>query len=228
LFSDGPVRKLFGMCALEITPARKPGRPRDAELEARRRAQILRAATQVFSSQGYATAEVQAVADAIGVGKGTVYRYFPTKQDLFLATVDDGLSELHGIMDALMLDDSVDPVQQLHRAVREYLHFFARRPEMAELFIQERAAFGGKLAPRYFVMQGDRDCDTKHDVFFQRLAASRRLRNIHPETFITVLGDLLYGTVLSNHLAARPHDPDAQAAGIADVVLHGLLHPEAT
>jgi AcrR family transcriptional regulator len=206
---------------------RKPGRPRDADLEARRRAQILRAASQVFSAQGYATADVQAVADAIGAGKGTIYRYFPTKQDLFLAAVDDGLAELDGLMNALISDTASDPVQQLQAAIQTYLRFFARRPEMAELFIQERAAFGGKLAPRYFALKGDRDCDGKHDAFFARLAGTGRLRPIAPETFITVLGDLLYGTVLSNHLAGRPHDPDAQAAGICDVVLHGLLTPEA-
>src|SRR5205809_417078 len=125
------------MCPVEN---RKPGRPRDPDLEARRKAQILDIAAKVFAGFGFAATDVQVIADRLGVGKGTVYRYFPTKETLFLAAVERGLNELTAEMDAVLNDPADDPVEQTRRAVRTYLEFFARRPEIAELFVQERAA----------------------------------------------------------------------------------------
>lgn len=208
------------MCAME-SAARKPGRPEDPALKARRRDEILAAAAAAFARHGFAGTDVQVIADAVGVGKGTVYRYFPTKEALFLAAVDHGLQELTARMDAVVEDPARDPVDALGAAVREYLAFFHRRPEMAELFIQERAEFGGRHTPRYFALQAEDDCEGR--AFVERLVADGRFRAVDPERFLAVIGDLLYGTVLSNHLSGRPASPAAQAAAIVDVILHGVL-----
>jgi AcrR family transcriptional regulator len=202
--------------------ARRPGRPEDPALKARRQAEILSAAAAAFARHGFAGTDVQVIADAAGVGKGTVYRYFPTKEALFLAAVDHGLQELTAKMDVITEDPTLDPVDVLRVAVREYLAFFHRRPELAELFIQERAEFGGRHTPRYFAMkQAEDDCEGR--AFVERLVADGRFRAVDPARFLTVVGDLLYGTVLSNHLSGRPASPAAQAAAIVDIILHGVL-----
>ena len=51
----------------------------------RARAAILDAARHAFVAHGYADVNVADVADAVGVGKGTVYRHFASKEDLFAA-----------------------------------------------------------------------------------------------------------------------------------------------
>ena len=48
-----------------------PGRPKDPELEARRRAQILEVAARVFAAHGFANTQVQTIANHVGVGNGT-------------------------------------------------------------------------------------------------------------------------------------------------------------
>ena len=65
--------------------ARPVGRPPDADLQERRRAEILDAATAIFSKCGFAAADVQEIADKTGVGKGTIYRYFPSKESIIQA-----------------------------------------------------------------------------------------------------------------------------------------------
>lgn len=206
-----------------MTEHRKPGRPRDPDLEARRKAQILDTAAKVFAGFGFAGTDVQVIADRLGVGKGTVYRYFPTKEALFLAAVERGLQELTAEMDAVLDDPADDPVEQTRRAVRAYLGFFARRPEMAELFIQERAAFPHHHRPLYFSMKDDSDHEDKHAAFWQRLADSGRVRPMPAERFFAVVGDLLYGTILTNLLSARPADPAAQTEDVLDVIMNGML-----
>jgi AcrR family transcriptional regulator len=208
---------------MSTSPVRKPGRPRDPDLEARRRAQILDTAAKVFAGFGFAATDVQVIADRIGVGKGTVYRYFPTKEQLFLAAVERGLQELTTEMDRVIDDPIDDPVEQTRRAVRAYLTFFHRRPEMAELFIQERAAFPHHHRPLYFSMKDGTDHECKHAAFWQRLVESGRVRPMPAERFFAVVGDLLYGTILTNLLAGRPADPPAQTEDILDVVMTGML-----
>lgn len=208
------------MCAVE---SRKPGRPRDPDLEARRKAQILDTAAKVFAGFGFAATDVQVIADRIGVGKGTVYRYFPTKEALFLAAVERGLAELTAEMDAVLDTPADDPIEQVRPAIRAYLAFFHRRPEMAELFIQERAAFPHHHRPLYFSTKDNDEHECKHAAFWERLVATGMVRPMPVERFFAVVGDLLYGTILTNLLSGRPADPAAQTEDILDVIMNGML-----
>ncbi|MCS7269744.1 MAG: TetR/AcrR family transcriptional regulator [Gemmataceae bacterium] len=199
-----------------------PGRPKDPTLEARRKAQILDVAARVFAAHGFANTTVQTIANYLGVGNGTVYRYFPTKDQLFLAAVERGLQELTDEMDRV-LQQPGDPLDILHEAVRTYLRFFQRRPEMAELFIQERAAFPQHHRPLYFASRYDDEKFRRHQEFYQRLLATGRIRALPFEQLFHTVGDLLYGTILTNLLSGRPADPEAQTQAIVDLILNGLL-----
>lgn len=59
-----------------------------------RSSEILGAARRVFARKGFAGASVDDVAEAAGLAKGTVYSYFPSKRDLYLAALHQGISEL--------------------------------------------------------------------------------------------------------------------------------------
>lgn len=54
-----------------------------------RREQILDAAVKVFGKKGFAGANVADVAEAAGIGKGTVYLYFKSKEDIFSAILEE-------------------------------------------------------------------------------------------------------------------------------------------
>lgn len=60
----------------------------------RKRRDILQAAMRVFARDGYHRAKMEAVAEEAGIGKGTVYEYFKSKTDLFLALHDHMVAEL--------------------------------------------------------------------------------------------------------------------------------------
>ena len=49
--------------------------------------EIVAAALASFADRGYAATKLADVAAAAGVSKGTIYLYFPTKEDLFRAVV---------------------------------------------------------------------------------------------------------------------------------------------
>lgn len=199
---------------------RKPGRPKDKALVARRRDEILEAATELFAEQGYRQADVQVVADRLGVGKGTVYRYFPTKEALFLAAVDRGMQQLKQQVEsaAATVDD---PLERIRAAVRAYLAFFDDHGEVLELLIQERAEFKDRKRSTYFVYR--EAALEPWRAMYRELMASGRVRTMPVERVLDVTSDLLYGAIFTNRFAGRRKRFDTQAEELIDIIFHGIL-----
>src|SRR5919201_25077 len=130
---------------MKKTLPRKP-RPSPEALWASRQEEILEAAARLFARHGYADTDTQLLADELGVGKGTLYRYFPSKQDLFLAAVDRAMRRLRQHVDSAVAS-SDDPLDQIALA---FLAFCADHPEFVELLMQERAQFKDRKKPTYF------------------------------------------------------------------------------
>jgi AcrR family transcriptional regulator len=54
-----------------------------------RQERILKAALEVFSRKGYAAATIPEIARAAGVATGTIYIYYPSKRELFIAVIQN-------------------------------------------------------------------------------------------------------------------------------------------
>jgi AcrR family transcriptional regulator len=63
------------------------------EVRAATRARLLAAAAAEFARAGFERASVDEISVAAGYGKGTIYNYFPSKEDLFLAVVQEALAQ---------------------------------------------------------------------------------------------------------------------------------------
>jgi AcrR family transcriptional regulator len=190
------------------------------DIKVRRQEEILEAATALFAECGYADADTQTLADRLGVGKGTIYRYFPSKRELFLAAVDRLMLQLH-----LSITDTIkeiqDPIDRLLHAINAYLTYFKEHPEIVELMIQERASFKDRDKPSFFENQEKFSCEFQEQ--FKELVAAGRVRDIPFEKFHAVLGDLLYGTMFTNYFARRNRPAAEQAHDINDIALYGIL-----
>jgi len=196
------------------------GRPRDEALHLRRCEQILDKATAVFAKHGYPNTDVQFVADPLGISKGTVYRYFPSKERLFLAAVERGVRELDRQIESA-IEWVADPLDRMTAATRAYLEFFEDHPGLVELFIQERAEFGSRKKPIYFEHEGSA-CAQWHDLI-QGLIDAGRIRDIPVDRVKETIGDLLYGTMFTNHMVGRRRPFEEQAASLMDVFFNGIL-----
>src|SRR3954447_1277203 len=125
------------------------GRPADEAGKAKRREEILACAGRVFAERGYPGTDMQAVADAAGVAKGTLYLYFPGKEELFLAAVDQGVLRMKEHIHATC-DRVADPIARIEAAIVAYMNYFKDPPEQVELWVIERAVFRDRQAPAYF------------------------------------------------------------------------------
>jgi AcrR family transcriptional regulator len=64
------------------------------KLQEHKRGEILGAAAAVFAAKGFHKTLMDDVASRAGIGKGTIYRYFTDKEDLFFSILDAGMEDL--------------------------------------------------------------------------------------------------------------------------------------
>ena len=87
------------------------------------RESILAAGERVFGRRDYSQVQMDDVATACGVGKGTLYRYFPSKQALYLAVTFDGIEKLRDELAAVVAETD-SAARALEQIVRRTLAFF--------------------------------------------------------------------------------------------------------
>jgi len=205
-----------------VASVRKPGRPKVPGLGDRRREEILALATHEFAQRGYPGTDLQIVADRLGVGKGTVYRYFDSKEALFLAAADRGMRLLKESSDREVAR-SLDALDQIVRATRAYLRFFDKHPEFVELIVQERAEFKHRKRPTYFLHSDVNIRPWKQ--LIRQLIVQEQIRDIPVDRITDVFSSVLYGAIFKNYFESRRRSPDRQAEEILDVIFRGILGP---
>jgi AcrR family transcriptional regulator len=127
-----------------------------------RRAQIIAMAREHFFEHGYDGTSMSAIATALGGSKGTLWNYFPSKEELFAAVVEDTAAGIRGGMDVSGKGDTLlDALTNLCRTIIErstapiVLQMYRlvspmadRHPAVAKLFFERGPA-------RTQVMLGD-------------------------------------------------------------------------
>jgi len=190
------------------------------EKQTQRQAEILEKAIELFAKHGYADTDTQLLADELCVGKGTIYRYFCSKEELFLAAVDCGLRKLHDRMEPHLASD-LDPLEKIRRGIRTYIDFFLEHGEIVELLIQERALFKDRRKPTYYQ---HRERNIKRwQALYGQLMDEGRIRRMSPERITDIVGDLIWGTMFTNYFSGRASNAELQAEAILDVVCLGIL-----
>ncbi|BCJ62205.1 TetR/AcrR family transcriptional regulator [Micromonospora endophytica] len=107
---------------------------------ARNRAALLAAAEAEFADRGL-EASVADIARRAGIGKGTVFRHFPTKEDLLAAVVLDRVDDLAAL--ARRLTAAADP----GAALLEFLDAAADRQQQLDLsFLRESGEVNARLS----------------------------------------------------------------------------------
>jgi AcrR family transcriptional regulator len=185
-----------------------------------RRQAIVEAAARLFADVGYGDCEIERVAAELKIAKGTLYLYFSSKEALFYACVDAGMSALQQAINAA-IEPAADPFQRIAAAVSAYLRFFEEHPQHAELLIQERASFKHRKRPTYFEYRdASRDRWRK---LYNDLQESGRIRSdIEVERLLDTIGNLLYGTMFTNHFIGRSVGREEQEHATLEIIFRGI------
>jgi len=105
---------------------------KEREKEARRE-EILNAAQRVFFQKGVAVSTMDDIAQAAELSKGTLYLYYHSKEELYLAAANRGMDIMaHMFQDASATTD--DPIMQIFRVGDAYYRFFREQRDFFRMF----------------------------------------------------------------------------------------------
>lgn len=105
------------------------------------RKRILEAAAQVFASKGYHEARVDDIVEESNSSKGSVYFYFPGKQQMFLALVDQFANLLQRRLAEAMAQEE-DGVCRVDAAIRVCLETFGKYRKLAKILLIQAVGLG--------------------------------------------------------------------------------------
>lgn len=107
--------------------------------------EILEAASRVFAEKEFHEVLIDDVAALAGVGKGTVYRYFRTKEELYFETLLQAFDDLSATL-ADAVAEETSPMRRLEKIVRESLRFSWERRHLLGLFQRDERRFAMREA----------------------------------------------------------------------------------
>jgi AcrR family transcriptional regulator len=167
---------------------------------------ILANSLKLFAKEGFHNADVQVIADLSKVGKGTVYRHFGNKQQLFLATSKYCLESLREFVERKVGDEA--KVRQLvidgglpallRKIAISCAEFYQKRPQAVEIMIQERAEFRESVYPSHLMFRAE-----NRDVLAELMQAAMdngELRKVDVQLAHSAYGDLVFGSVINGCL----------------------------
>lgn len=106
---------------------------RDPEATKRR---VLHAAKLEFARNGFAGARIDAIAGRAKANKQMIYHYFSSKQDLYLAVLEEAYGDIRESESKLQLEH-LDPVEALTTMVRFTWDYYLKNPEFLALVNNE-------------------------------------------------------------------------------------------
>ena len=173
--------------------------------DVRKKKHMLQIALNIFAKEGYHGTDVQVVADMAGVGKGTVYRHFGNKKELFLATARHCVDELGvyvrgqiGEAEAAEILDSQGAGEVLRRIAISCAEFYRNNPQAVEIMILERAEFRESVFPTHLMHRAE----TREGLeqFIAEAIARGEFRRLDPASVTDGLADLIFGAVVNGCL----------------------------
>jgi AcrR family transcriptional regulator len=195
------------------------------------RPRILEAARGRFLVQGVDGAALRAIANDAGTSIGMVYYYFKSKDELFLAVVDDAYQALLGDFEQALRAD-VPPEQRLARLYHRVARMDDREFQVVRLIMREALISSSRLtriAERF--QQGH--IPLVLATVAEGVATGRNDPQLHPAVLVAataslgLLPQILHRLISATALPAASLLPDREAAAdaLAGVLLSGIGGP---
>ncbi|MEO3766479.1 TetR family transcriptional regulator [Streptomyces sp. B8F3] len=118
-----------------MTTTSRAGRARLTERQEARRRRILKATAELAGRGGFDAVQMREVAEQAGVALGTLYRYFPSKVHLLVATLQDQLRQLHETL-RKRPPTAAEPGARVAQTLMRAFRALQREPQLADAMVR--------------------------------------------------------------------------------------------
>lgn len=188
--------------------------------------EILKAAMETFVARGYAATKLDEVAAKAGVSKGTLYLYFPNKEQLFQAAVRDAVTPAIVAAEQALADYHGPALELLYKLFERWAEVVLDPVlgGLCKLMIAESANFPDTA--RFYMSEVVLRIRGVFLEVVKRAIASGEIRDLQPEMVVReLMTPVLFISVWRHSLAChepKPLDIPQFLAGHLDIVLNGL------
>ena len=185
---------------------------------------ILDAADRLLARYGYRKMTVEDIAREAGIGKGTVYLHFPSKEEVVLSRVDRMVERLKERLWALARSDADAAIRLRLMLLTRVLYRF----DSVQHYSQSLNDLLASLRPNLLARRV-RYFDEEAQIFAEVLNEGRDIGEFEFSDALTTAYTLLHATnsllpySLSTAELGEREEVKERATQIADLVLHGLL-----
>ncbi len=180
-----------------------------------RRQRIVLAASQMFAERAYVEVQMDELARAADVAKPTIYRYFNSKEDLFLEALDGTMSELVAEVSRVADESSPAPLV-MRRMIFAALKSFAQCTAAIRALDGTDAALGER--GRAMLRRRARQIREEFARVLERGIAARDFRGLDPD----LASRAILGAVRMTATADDAPNDEQAALSLTDLLLHGM------
>ncbi len=191
-------------------------------LSERRRMSILDAARTVFSSHGYAVATVDDVAVEAGIAKGTLYLYYRSKEEIYLAALTQ---DMHALSDESRQE--MDRFESLRDKIRAFLQvrlgYWKTHEDFLRIYLAEYGSMFTKPRPLPRELHELFRENLRHMTTLVEAAIARgEIRSVAAGPLASVILDLSRGLMERRLLGWNELLPEEEAGFTIDILWSGI------
>lgn len=189
---------------------------------------IIEAAIREFIKKGFPKTTISDIARAAGIGKGTVYEYFSTKEEIIEQTFEFFVRSLEMDFEAVLITD-LTPREKLERIFHGFIDFMdSQANEMIELMFdfwaesmksadQDRNSIYNEMKKFY---QSYRTIFA--DLIVEGMSAGTFRKDINPKSAASMVVGALDGIIVQWVLDRDSYDYTNVIKTIADIFIKGI------
>jgi AcrR family transcriptional regulator len=166
--------------------------PRKVREFRRREQEILDTSLKLFLERGEDSVTVEMIADAVGIGKGTIYKHFKSKSEIYLRLMLDYERDLNALLQAVDFQRDKDALS------RAYFEFRMRDPQRYRLFsrLEEKVVKSSQLPEMLEELHAIRASNLEYlnQLILGRIAEGK-LEDVPPSFHVLAAWALVHGAV---------------------------------
>lgn len=183
------------------------------------RSTILSMAKDLFVKQGYTATSMRQVAEAVGIGKATIYHHFADKQAILMTLVEEVVAMMHSSMAAIAAES--DPRGRFRVAAMESLRFLFEAADLMQIARREVPGARQQLVGNFITFYGE-----YHKLLKEALVKGMKMkifRPLDPDDAAQVFMTMVQGSFALVYLTGtRLDSPEKAAERLLDIFFNGV------
>lgn len=184
-----------------------------------KRERILEAAQVVFARKGYYLAKIEEIAELAEVGKGTVYEYFTSKQELYKEMFKVILSQYTARV-AVKDAAGITAKEWIRYLLEMHLQYMMENRQHLPTNFGDMGGFDEEILGWMYDLR--KESIKRLTGIFQEGIARGELKDMDPELAANLLAGMMRGITIPLMMEGAYGDPSQVADQVTDVLFHGM------